>query len=223
MSLFDREFVIKIRDSISETEISIIKAYDMLDRYCDNMTRLNFALPRLYTKEIISSLRNFNMGSNLMGYCLDQNLLNKLLPFYGNNNDSVYTLFINQSYNNITNNTYGGTLTPKLLYPRNYTFNNKENKQFIFNPFMFNIMVDRHFIIISVCFIIVLILFIFSIVLLYANKHLLSQKNVITCAGILWNNIMHHYCLKCCRKKGTTDGDEEGGGGGGEDTVSDSD
>jgi hypothetical protein len=126
------ENMIKIlNNQISGIQEYIIKAYNILDSYCDKMADLNFLDSKIYTINILTNLSVVNNGV-LIGYCDNIYYPDNLLL-------DIYTLFYNTTYHDNSKYNESEFLSYKPQY-----YNTSELKdQFINGNWVIGFLVNK--------------------------------------------------------------------------------
>lgn len=204
----DRTVITRIIDSITITDIAIVKAFDILDRYCDDMTLINYVKTQIYTLEVLSVLEQFNGGGMAIGYCKLMDGMTEEeggLSYFIEYPFSVYTFFknytmenINNDYNNNNNNNNTNQTSSMLIIFPILNDTDIEQRQYVLDPFMIEFFVDKKIIIILFTSTVGLIITFIIIIIIYKyrNKFTIKKRKLTRCVNNIYDNIV--YIFSCC-------------------------
>lgn len=119
-------------NEIQNLDEYLIKALDILNRYCDKMADLNYFESKLYTINILKNLSIINDGK-IIEYCND-------IYFPSLLNFNMYSIFQNISFKDNSQFNETAFINVKPLY---FDFENK-TKQFISGNWVMNIEINKN-------------------------------------------------------------------------------
>jgi hypothetical protein len=131
-----------VENEINSLNENIIKAYNLLDKFCERMSDLNYYESKLITISLVKNLSRINNGY-VFGFCSDKNPVKDI-------NLDIFTIFQNVTYKDKSEFNNSDLLNLKPLY---YNITATQN-QFIYDDWVVNIEINKKFALTLILFLI---------------------------------------------------------------------
>lgn len=187
---YDNDLINDIKNKLNTNSIYLLKAFSILDNYCNKMADLNFIGTKDYIIDLVKNISLLNSGK-IVDYC-DDLYTDLKIPNYDD-----YTLFYNETYKD--KSIYNSSLNISLK-PLYYDDNNEDiQKQYIYSNWVMNITIDKRFAL-SIVISITLMGFLMLILIAYFGpftKNADNEANINRSSRI---SLLRHNCTFCFKR-----------------------